>query len=450
MRSMILSHIAQILHCRGSYPSLMIRGVSIDSRSTKEGDLFFALPGEKVDGHSFLKQVFENGGRAAVVSLNYQGESHGLTLLPVENPLDALQHLAKTTLTESSIRVVAITGSVGKTSTKEFVKDLLSTKYRLMATPGNYNSQIGLPLAILNHTTGDEEIFVLEMGMTLPGHIARLVQIAPPEVALITTVALVHAENFETIEEIALAKGEIFSHPATQLGILDRGISNFTTLSEIGSCSKKSFTIDPELSLQADYHINLSRPIPLLSLRQEKKSFPLVPLSILGKHNYHNLLGAIAVAHYFNIDQQAINEAISSITLPAKRLEPVFREGIVFINDSYNAAEKSVKSALEAIPEAEVGGRKIAVLGSMLELGKFSEECHRHVGEFALNHVERMYCLGEESFPIYDVWKKAGRPVQFFLNRADLMECLDQELKASDVVLLKGSSAHQLWKILER
>lgn len=445
MRSLTLAQVARILDCEGSFPSIFLQGYCIDSRLLKSGDLFFALKGERVDGHDFLCEAGEKGALAAVVSKDYQGDGGGLKLLFVQDPLHALQELAKNVLSICSSRVVAITGSLGKTSTKDFTKILLSKKYRVAASPGNSNSQVGVPLAILNHSTGEEDILVLEMGMTTAGHISKLVQIAPPEVAVITTAALVHACNFESLDDIAKAKGEIFSHSSTRLGILHQDISNIADLYHIGSCRKLSFsTTSPE----ADYSLDLLEP-NTLQARLEKVKIFLGPLPVPGKHNCHNLLAAIAVARYFNMDWEEIKQTISSLVLPDRRLQFVSHRNVLFLNDSYNAAELSVKAALESLPEPEGKGRKIAVLGSMLELGKFSHDCHRRVGEFALKHVEWMYCLGDECLPIYEIWKKVGRPVQLFNNRADLVACLKNDLKACDIVLLKGSRTKELWKVLE-
>lgn len=447
MRSLTLAQVAHILNCEGFFPSFPIKGYCTDSRLIKPGELFFALNGERVDGHVFLQEVQKKGAVAAVVSKNYPIDVHanGLPLLCVEDSLHALQELAKVALSHCSTRVVAITGSLGKTSTKEFTKTLLSTKYHVAASPGNSNSQVGVPLAILNHSTGHEDILVLEMGMTAPGQIAKLVQIAPPEVAVITTVSLVHACNFNTLEEIGLSKAEIFSHPKTRLGILHRDISNFDDLCRVGACHKISFSTT---SSQADYACDESGPLNLQA-RLEKTTVSLNHLPVPGKHNIHNLLAAIAVARHFNVGWEDIKRGISHLSLPDRRLQFVQHRDILFLNDSYNAAEQSVKAALESLPQPNGNGRKIAVLGSMLELGKFSYDCHHRVGEFALNHVERMYCLGEECLPIYEIWKKANRPVQFFKNRADLVLCLKNDLKASDVVLLKASRSKELWKVLD-
>lgn len=445
MRSMTLAQVASILNCHGTFPFLSIQGYCIDSRLLKPGELFFALKGERVDGHDYLGEIQQRGAIAAVVSKDYQGDVEGLCLFTVEDPLDALQEIARAALLCCPARVVAITGSIGKTSTKEFTRTLLATKYRVAVTPGNSNSQVGVPLSILNHTTGEEEILILEMGMTASGNLARLVQIAPPEVAVITTIALVHACNFESLEDIARAKAEIFSHSHTCLGILHHDVPNFADLCHVGMCPKISFSTTSD---QADYRLDSSDSYSVHAYL-EKQTIFLGALPVPGKHNAHNLLAAIAVARYFNIEWEKIKEAMSELVLLDRRLQFVRHKEILFLNDSYNASELSIKSALETLPQPENKGRKIAVLGSILELGKFSQECHERVGAYALKHVEQLYCLGEECLPIYDIWKKAGRPVHFFKNRAELVACLRRDLKPSDVVLLKGSRSKELWKVLE-
>lgn len=445
MRVISLAEVARLFGCLGSFPSLSVHGYSTDSRQIKTGELFFALNGERVDGHSYLRQVQKKGAIGAVVSKNFREDISGFPLLRVDDPLYSLQKLAKHALAKHPTRVVAITGSLGKTTTKEFTKALLSTKYRVSASPGNHNSQVGLPLAILNHTTGKEDICVLEMGMTLPGQIQKLIEIAPPDVAVITTTALVHACNFNSIEDIGYSKGEIFLHPKTRVGILCRDIANFAAISALGNCKKISFSTN---SPNADYYCNPSEPYHLHSL-QEQVNCTLQTSALPGKHNLHNLLAAITIARCYNIEWSEIINAIPSIALPDLRLQFIRHRDIIFLNDSYNAAEVSVKAALEALPQPPPEGRKIAVLGSMLELGRFSVDCHRRVGAFALNHVEHMYCLGEECLPICEEWKKAGRPVHFFYHRAELVACLRNQLKAKDVVLLKGSRSKELWKVIE-
>lgn len=423
----------------------VISGVSVDTRTLQPGDIYFALKGERVDGHDFLAEAQSRGAVAAVVSKTFCGANFGLHLIYVEDPLEALQELARRMLALRRVRIVAVTGSVGKTTTKDFIRTLLSMKYRVMASSRNYNSQVGLPLTILNHMKGDEEIVVLEMGMTEGNQIKRLVQIAPPEVALITTVSLVHACNFDSLNHIALAKAEIFSHPHTRLGIFHSDITKYIDLSSLeGNFRKLSFSTSlPD----ADYYLDNQQHI--IHAYLEGKTIQFGRLRIPGKHNLHNFLASVIVARYFNVSWDEILLAIPYLQLPEKRLQFIQHKDILFLNDSYNASEISVKAALETLPVPEEGGRKIAVLGGMAELGKFSEECHQRVGEWALKYVDYIYCLGRECLPIYDVWRKAGRFIELFENRLDMVEALRKFLKPKDVVLLKGSLSKEIWKVLE-
>lgn len=424
---------------------IALKGFSVDTRTLKAGELFFALKGDRVDGHHFLEEAFSKGASAAIVSKEYSGPRFGFTLIPVEDPLLALQELSRKLIAHSQTKIVAVTGSLGKTTTKEFIAALLRTKYRVFVSPGNSNSQIGLPLSILNQYQGNEEILILEMGMTHPGNISRLVQIAPPEIAVMTTVAFVHAWNFISLEDIGWAKAEIFSHPKTRLGLFHYDVGHNQPWVSCGKTHKFSFsTVSP----QADYYLNLQEENTLYS-HLEKNCLKLPSLHLPGKHNVHNMLIACIVARHLNMDWDEIIQAIPLLKLPERRLEFIKCKGILFVNDSYNSAELSVKSALESLPIPQQGGQKIAVLGSMMELGPFSEDCHRRVGEFALKYVEKLFCLGEECQPMVEVWKRENKQTQLFLDRKELLMALKKELNPSDVVLLKGSRSKELWKILE-
>lgn len=427
-----------------SIDPIEISGISVDSRTLLQGELFVALDGQQVDGHAFLHEAAAKGAAAALVSFNYKGPDCGIPLVRVDNTLRALQEMAKNLLAERKPRIVAITGSVGKTTTKEFLVRLLRKKFRTGYSPGNSNSKVGLPLAVLNHTIGNEEILILEMGMTHPGDISELIQIAPPEVALITTSALVHACNFESIEEIGLAKAEIFSHPHTKLGILDRRIVNYDELIKVGSCRKLSFAVNND---EADF--SLDSEVDKMIIEEPGRRAVLSPMPVPGKHNQHNFLAAAAVARSFGMTWEEINAVIPTLILPERRLQIIEKCGALFVNDSYNAAEISIKAALENLPHPRHGGKRIAVIGEMLELGKFSASCHTEVGEHALNFVDHVLCFGKECEVIRDIWTKAGRPVSLFMERSDVVQALKEILEPGDVVLLKGSRAKGLWKVLD-
>jgi len=423
--------------------SQVISGICVDSRLLLPNQLFFALKGAKSDGHSFLHEAIARGACAAVVSKESQVQSNEIPLIHVDDPLSALQTLAKNVLESRETKVVAVTGSLGKTTTKEFITTLLSQKYHVVGSPGNSNSQIGLPLAILNHSRGNEEYLILEMGMTHPGQLKNLIQIAPPDIAVITTVELVHACNFDSLQDIVKAKSEILGHPKTRFGIIPRDVEGFQAMSQSGFCKKISFSVK---NSNADYYLELHNN--KVQIVAPDGTVVLTAPKIPGKHNLHNFLAAVAVARSLNLSWEEIQDGIPVLALPEKRMQQVDMKGIIFINDSYNASAVSMKAALESLPQPKHGGKKIAVLGEMRELGKFSDSCHREVGEAALKHVDQVLCFNSGCKPIVDIWEDAKRPVGLYTDFEELVTALKGTVKAGDVVLLKGSNGNGLWRLL--
>ena len=423
------------------YNQFHVCRIAVDSRHVVPHSLFVALKGQKADGHDFLAEAYARGAIAAVVRKDCDANIPGLTLLKVEDPLETLQNWAAETLSRMGCQVVAVTGSVGKTTTKQFIAALLKQRFKVAATAGNANSQIGLPLSILNDFKGDEQIVVLEMAMTLPGQISRLVEIAPPDIAVITAVELVHAQFFESLQQIGQAKGEILLHPHTRCGILSADIINLEELKQWGDCRKVTFST----RRPADYELKDRKD----EIEIEEYGFlhSLPQLVVEGRHNCHNALAAIVVARKLGLSWEEIKAGMASFTLPEQRFQRQEVGGIVFINDAYNACEVSIKAALDSLPSS--GGRKIAVLGSMLELGGYSAACHAAVGAYALDKVDALFCLGEECRPMVRCWEMAGREAALFIDRSSLVDALKSAAAPNDVVLLKGSRAKELWKVIQ-
>lgn len=418
-------------------------GYAVDSRQVQPGNLFFALKGEKTDGHAFLKEAAAAGAAAVVVTNKEAALSLSIPSLAVEDSLALLQTLARYVLSLKRQTIVAVTGSVGKTTTKGFLHTLLRARYRVSASEGNQNSQIGLPLTILNHTSVSDEVLVLEMGMTQSGHIRKLIQIAPPDIALLTAVELVHAGYFANLNAIGRAKAEIFESPQTRLGLLPRSLPNFTEIASIGACPKKSYAVEGE----ADYTLRAENT--LFYLRDTAGETPLGSFSLKGTHNRHNLLAALSVARYLGLTPEELTCALPELKLPPKRFEWVEKQGILFINDSYNAPPVGVKAALDNLPLPKLGGKTIAVLGPMPDLGTFSETCHREIATHALARADLLLCLGKECEPMVEVWQKAGRPVEWYAEREELAKRLHAVACARDVVLIKGENTRQMWQLLE-
>lgn len=412
----------------------LISGVAIDSRQIKVGDLFFALPGERVDGHTFIQEAFLQGASGVVVNEDYQGELFGLPSLRVPNVLAALQELARKSLQKRSSLVVAITGSLGKTTTKEFTKALISSTYSVFAAPLSYNSQATVPLSILM-AEGTEEVLILEMGMSEPGNIQNLLSIAPPDIAALTTVALQHVSHFpDGLEGICREKASIFAHPKTRLGIVNKEIPYCV---ESYACKKKSFSIAQR---EADYFLELIPKGVLVHPRGEP--FFEIEMHLPLKVHYQNFLAAVAIARALDVPWDCIKEVAPLLKLPPMRFERVEKEGIVFINDAYNANPDSMKAALTALPEPAAGGKKIAVLGDMNALGGFSEKGHAEVVEIALQSVDILLCLGHRF--------QNAQGIECFESRSELEKRLKELAEPGDVVLLKGARVHALEQILHR
>lgn len=416
--------------------STLAFGACVDSRLLKVGDLFFACEGQRRDGHEFLYDVAARGAVGAVVRHDYlASEDLRLPLIRVENPLKGLQDLAKIVLACRSPKIVAITGSMGKTTTKGFLAQLLQSSFRVGATPGNSNSQVGLPLAILNEFHGDEEILVLEMGMTQSGHIHSLIQIAPPDIALITGVEHGHFEYFGTLEGIASAKAEILTHPKTFMGIVNRSICHFEAIANVHSCPLLTFAVN---DTDAEFTL-LTSKIGYRLMKDGVELAQFAPPPFPGKHNLHNFLAAATVAVICGVSVESLQMAYETLTLPSLRLQVEERNGAIFVHDSYNALPVAVKAALDSLPEPKAGGRKIAVLSEMRELGHVSEQLHREVAEYALGRVDQLLCMGQGCAPMFEIWNQAGRTPIWVSELSEIAAHLQMVVRAGDVVLIKGS-----------
>lgn len=414
-------------------------GVSIDSRQVKEKEIFFALAGKKVNGHLFLAEASQKKAAAAVVSKNYSGHHFGLKLIYVDDVLETLHALARNVFSFRSTKILGVTGSVGKTTTKEFIATLLENKFRLNKTPGTYNSQATFPLCLLN-SPGNEELFVMEMGMSLPGELSRLVAIAPPDIAFVGRLALAHAASFpDGLEGIARAKAEILLHSKTKIVILHEETSKFAPFRSLEG--KRAF--------QYDYSgFCLKREKEKWCIYEKGISSPHFDLPFEASHLREDFLGAAAVARALNLEWEEILSQVGKLQSIPSRFEKIEKSGVVFINDSYNANPTSMKAALENLPNPK-GGKRIGVLGEMRELGPFSKDSHREIGELALKYLDELLCLGEECIPLVEAFKEGGKNALLFMEISSLKTKLFRIIQSGDVVLIKGSNSKQMWTLLE-
>jgi UDP-N-acetylmuramoyl-tripeptide--D-alanyl-D-alanine ligase len=435
-----LSQIADCLQLKSEERE--ITGFSFDSREVQKGHVFFALKGEKFDAHGFLNEVASRGAVAAVVDASYLGDSYGLCLLKVPQVSEALQKLAQTIQALRKQRIVAVTGSVGKTTTKEFIATLLSQKYTVAKTPGNNNSQVGLPLAILN-ASGEEEFFVAEMSMSQKGHIRKLVEIAPPEIAVVTKIGHANIEYFsDGFEGIAAAKAEILSHPKTTCAVLNRQVLAYQAFQKELPCPKKIFALAPEIG-----DFVLEEGWVIKEGEAYSSSFRL-PFS--ATHLCEDFIAAASVARILGLSWEEITAGAHHLKTCDKRFERIERDGFVIINDCYNASPESMEAALSNLPTPAFGGKTIAVFGEMVDLGSYSEQRHCDLAHLASSKIDHCLCYGKGCLPMLEIFNKNGKPAEFFRDLKHLKEILFEISKPGDVILIKGSRSNKLWQILER
>lgn len=449
MGRLTLKEIAQRL---GS--SLNITGIAegfaIDSRNVRLGDIFFALKGAKQDGHAYLSEVAAKGASLAVVSKDYKGEAFGIPLIYVDNVVESLQALARQAFAiRDKIAVVGITGSMGKTTTKEFIATLLEGAFPVVKTPGNANSQVGVPLTILNSAAADKAVYVFEMSMSEPGNIAKLISIAPPDIAVVTRISLAHVAYFtDGLEGIAKAKSEILAHSQTRLAILGAQTQQFSSLSRERGFPKIIYGMGEEAA-HLGVNISWERKEDGWIYRDGEEVSPILRLPFAETHLCENALAAIAVARSFQIPWEGIAEQLKLLKPYKRRFEKIEKQGILYINDSYNANIDSMKAALNNLPRPRSGGKRIAVLGSMRELGDFSERCHKELAEYALSKIDCLLCYGTEASVMVDFFRSHGVPAEFFADFEPLKVRVHSLAEPGDIVLVKGANSHQLWRIAE-
>ena len=352
MLPLSVSKMAKILNVNME-SSKYVYQATIDSRAVCPGDLFIAIEGNNNNGHDFLEQVAKKGAAAAIIHINYQGPSFGLDLIRVENTIKAIQDIAKYFISIMKPKIIGITGSIGKTTTKEFTAQLLHDSFTIFKTPGNSNGQIGLPLSIIN-IKQPVELFVLEMGMDQAKGIETLVNIAPPDIAVVTQLALVHAAPFDNIEEIAKAKSEIFHHSNTWVSILNKDMACFDLIKNYQKNTCLHFSLIDDKA-----HFYIKKASSDIEVYENKSLTLKSPWPIFGDHNLQNFLAAYCIARALGIHPDAIKKQIPHLKLPPKRLEIIEKNGITFINDSYNASEKSTINALKSISCIKNATRKI-------------------------------------------------------------------------------------------
>ncbi len=434
------------------YEEIYIEGVSTDSRSIKKGQLFIPLIGENFNGHNFVKEAIEKGAIATLWAESEPIPSLDFPIILVEDTLKALQYLAKEYRNQLDIKVIGITGSNGKTSTKDILASLLSTKYKTQKTLGNLNNHIGTPLTILN-LYEDTEMAVIEMGTDNFGQISLLTSIAKPDVAMITNIGEAHLEGLKTKENIAKAKLEILE------GLNKEGIFVYYGDDPILSKIIKEININQRILTYGIEKTNDYR-CELNMVDENGISFKLKSpyeqdyfLPMLGSHNMLNATGAIAIARYFNIPIKSIQDGLYHVEKTGMRNELVFAEGFTILNDSYKSNPSSLLAALDTLYSMKQYEQKIAVIGDMLGLGDEEIKMHEEIGKkINPKEVEYLFTIGPLAKHIA---KTAGinfdkDKIISCNNKTQLVEKLKKVIKPKSIILIKASRPLELEEVVER
>jgi UDP-N-acetylmuramoyl-tripeptide--D-alanyl-D-alanine ligase len=463
-----LGRIAELLSATGGFErDAVANGYSIDSRTIRPGELFFAVKGERTDGHDFVWQAMEKGAVGAVVARgmlpevmahipNLEGGrpwtpavTQADPLIVVEDTLIALQTLAKSVRRLWGKPLIAVTGSAGKTTTKEAIAHVLSTRFRVLKSEGNFNNHFGLPLMLLK-LEPEHDAAVVELGMSHAGEITALAHIAQPETGVVTNVAPVHLEFFNSVAEIACAKRELIEAlPANGTAVLNADDEHVSQFGRGFKGRVVTYGLGPAAAVRAEN---------LKSLGEKGSGFDIVvgdrrepaTLPLVGSHNVYNALAATVVALERGLTLSEAVSALETLTPGDKRGQVVRIGNITVINDCYNSNPKALAAMVDALA-AMPARRRIVIAGEMLELGPQGEAMHREAGkQIAAKGIDVLIGVRGLASPMVEAAKQAGMNAEFVVTPEEAGEWLAEETREGDVVLLKASRGVKLEKALEK
>ena len=413
----------------------------IDNRKIEKDNIFLAIKGEKFNANNVAIKALEDGASIAIVDeVNFdlnEAEGKGI-IIKVDNTIKALLRLATYYRNKLNVKVVGVTGSTGKTSTKDLIAALLSSKYKVFKTKGNFNSEIGLPLMILE-LTSDIDVAVLEMGMSDLGEIEVLARVATPDIAAITNIGLPHMEHLKTQENILKAKMEITTcFNENNILVINAEDKMLKNISQKGYKLKK-------IGYNHEYDVYASNII----LREEETEFlahvgnkeAVFTLKMSGKHNVLNTMIAIEVANNLNVSLEEMIKGLENLEATSMRLQLIKKDGFTIINDCYNASPDSMKSSLDVL-SAYKNNRRIAILGDMYELGTEATKAHMEIGEYARDKVDLLIVIGEQRNNFKDGYKNEN--IFMYETKDECIKELKNIVKKDDVILVKASRGVKL------
>lgn len=438
-------------------------GVTIDSRMMQEGFLFVATRGERVDGHSFIDSVFA-AGAMGVLCEQAPKMPKGAYIL-VSDSFQALKDMAEFYRNQLDIKVVGITGSVGKTSTKEFVASVLSKKYNTLKTKGNFNNEIGLPLTVLS-IREECQVAVLEMGISDYGEMHRLSKIAKPDVCLLTNIGQCHLENLGTRDGILKAKSEIFDFMQEDGKICLNGDDDkLSTIEEVKGIKPIFFGTGNDNAVYATEYENLglagSKAVVHIRLNDKESQF-IVNIPLPGEHMLYNALAATTIGAMFGLEIEQIQAGIKDVEPVGGRSHVIHTERFTLIDDCYNANPISMKAAIDLLDMTSMTamtsfghkGRKVAVLGDMFELGAEEAALHSEVGTYVTKKdIDVVICIGNLCKNMYEsakAMKDSYLKLYYFKEKEAFLAEMDELLQDGDIVLIKASHGMHFEEIIKK
>lgn len=430
-----------------------------DTREIKGKETYIGLVGEKINGGIYFEEAFRNGASTVIIEniqiTQEQKEKYkGKNIIVVEDTLKALTEIAilKRKLYNDKIKIVAITGSVGKTSTKDMIASVLKEKYNTLKTEGNYNNHIGVPLTILK-LKEEHEVAVVEMGMNHLGEISALTKIGKPNLCVITNIGTSHIGNLGSRENILKAKLEILEGNEEKEIIInnDNDLLHKFNNEKNNEINIITYGIENESKIYATDIIKKEESSKFIC-HIENEEFE-VEVPVAGIHFIQNSLAAAAVGKKLGLTNEQIKKGIEAFELTKKRMDiENLKNGVKIINDSYNASFESMKGSLENLGQYK--NRKIAVLGDMFELGEYAKQLHEKVGtQVYKNNIDILICAGENSKYIANKAKEEGMPkenIYYFEEKENIVEQLKQIIKKDDVILFKASNGMKFFEIVEK
>lgn len=462
---LMLSNLLEALnYSRISMNDIAIVDAQVDSRKIIPGSLFIAIQGEHVDGHDFVSEAFNRGACAALIQHDVQGDfqviepdfssskkestSHAPYCIKVNNTILALQQIATYWRAKLDVKVIGITGSVGKSTTKELVSEVLATKFTTLRNAGNLNNEIGLPITLLRLTEGYQRA-VLEMGFYNKGEISLLCKIAKPSIGIITNIGTVHAERSGSQESIAQGKAELVEAlPSDGIAILNYDDDWVRPMAALTQARVLFYGLNPKAHLWAD-HIESKGFNGIQFQVHFQNDHLLINVPLMGQHSVHTALRAIAAGLADNLSWGEIIQGLQSSTAQLRLIPSRTKSGAIILDDSYNASPDSSLAALDLLGSLE--GRKIAVLGDMKELGPYEEIGHQKVGIRAAQVVDYLFTVGRLSKKISASAVENGfsnDKVFEMLEPQSVISKLNEILREGDIVLIKGSHSMHLNQIV--